>query len=264
MELSVPASIGTILMTSRNREAISRYEAPEPLDDFIPEGNDADGIALLWWAIRDRFRGRFALVSSFGAHSAVLLDMVARVDPATAVIFLDTGQSFPETLAYQRDLVARLGLTDVRRVCPDPGFLRRADPRGMLWESDPDRCCHVRKVAPLEAALVGFQAWITGRKRFQGGYRSSLPSVEYLDGRYKINPLAGWTEDRIESYFHERDLPAHPLYNQGYLSIGCQPCTRPATDLSDARSGRWCGKDKTECGIHASPAFRPLPFEKDY
>ncbi len=228
---------------SRNR---AQYRAAALAERYAGR----DGRALLEPIVRREFLGRIALVSSFGADSAVLLDMVARIDPATAVIFLDTGKHFPETLAHRDALVARLGLTDVRVVAPAPPELAAEDPDGVLWNSDPDRCCRLRKVLPLERALAGFDAWITGRKRFQGGERADLPTIEAVDGRIKINPLASWSEARLWAEHESRRLPSHPLVAEGYASIGCATCTRPAHAAEGARAGRWAGSAKTECGIH--------------
>lgn len=212
--------------------------------------------AVLKAAIRAAAPGRAALVTSFGTESAVLLHMVAQIDPDLPVIFLDTGKLFGETLRYRDALVARLGLTDVRSIVPDADDLKAEDPDGILWASRPDRCCYVRKVLPLQRALQGVETWITGRKRFQGGARGALPLVESQDGRVKVNPLAQWSPDDIAAYFARHDLPEHPLKADGYLSIGCMPCTDRASDPGDARSGRWAGQAKTECGIHLAT---PVP-----
>ncbi len=212
--------------------------------------------ALLRSLIHTRFAGRIALVSSFGAESAVLLHMVAGIEPALPVIFLDTGKLFPETLAYRDALVARLGLDDVRAARPDGAALAAADPTGRLWRSDPDHCCALRKVAPLARALAPFDAWISGRKRFQGGSRDGLAAVEFgTDWRIKINPLADWSATDVAAYLARHELPLHPLVASGYRSIGCAPCTRPVRADEAPRAGRWDGLDKTECGIHRTPAF---------
>lgn len=210
-----------------------------------------DASALLEVMLRREFPGRIAVVSSFGAESAVLLDLVAAIDPATPVLFLETGKLFEETLRYRDVVAARLGLTDIRVLRPEPVALAAEDPEGALHWFDPDRCCHLRKVAPLHQALEQFDAWITGRKRFQGGLRSYLPAIEAdADGRVKINPLAGWTPEHLAAHFAAHDLPRHPLLAEGYRSIGCLPCTAPVEEGEDARSGRWRGRPKTECGIH--------------
>jgi phosphoadenosine phosphosulfate reductase len=214
-----------------------------------------DGIALLRAVLREGpFAGRTALVSSFGAESAVLLDMVATVDRSTPVVFLDTGKLFEETHDYREELTALLGLTDVRVIRPDPEALQRHDRTGDLWRRDPDLCCHLRKTEPLEEALGGFAAWITGRKRFHGARRGDLPTIEGdpAGRRIKLNPLAPWSAEDVDKYRRLRNLPDHPLLAEGYLSIGCFPCTRPVKPGDAPRSGRWWGIDKTECGIHGA------------
>lgn len=215
---------------------------------------------LLEVAIRQTFPDRIAVVSAFGAESAVLLALVAKVAPETPVIFLDTGKHFAETLTYRDRLIERLGLTNLRIVGPDPAVLERQDPKGQLWEHSPDFCCHLRKVVPLARALEGYDAWITGRKRFHGDSRSFLAPVETVDGRVKINPLADWSLRQIGEAFRELDLPRHPLTEQGYASIGCAPCTRPVAEGEAPRAGRWADRSKTECGIHGSaPAGKFTP-----
>jgi len=213
-------------------------------------GNAETALALLRTML-DVFPGRIAAVSSFGAESAVVLHMLAGIDAAVPVIFLDTGKLFPETLAYRDTLIAGLGLTNVRSARPDPARLAVTDPDGALWQQDPDRCCWDRKVEPLEAALTGFAAWITGRKRYQGASRRTLEMVEAgPDARIKLNPLARWSEAEVERYLVQHDLPLHPLRARGYRSIGCSTCTRPVLPGEEARAGRWSGSGKTECGIH--------------
>lgn len=211
-----------------------------------------DTLTLLDRVIHQEFPGGIAVVSSFGAESAVLLDLVARVEPATPVIFLDTGKLFGETLRYRDKLIQRLGLSEVRIIRPLEANLSAEDPDGVLWSKRPDRCCYLRKVEPLQRALKGLDAWITGRKRFQGGLRAALPPIEAADGKIKVNPLATWTKTDLDAYFEERDLPRHPLEADGYLSIGCMPCTDRVAAGEDVRAGRWRGQDKTECGIHLS------------
>ncbi len=209
---------------------------------------------LLRVAIRELFHGRIALVSSFGAESAVLLHLIAGIDPDLPVIFLNTGKIFAQTRRYRADLVHRFDLTDVREALPAPAQLGLVDPAGTLWQRDPDACCDARKLAPLARALDGFDVWISGRKRFQGGVRTDLPLVEADGGRIKINPLAKWSADDIAAYQKLHDLPAHPLVAAGFLSIGCEPCSDRAFPGEGAgdnpRQGRWRGRDKSECGIH--------------
>jgi len=203
-------------------------------------------------ALRIVGREHLALVSSFGTESAALLKVMADVDPAIPVIFLDTGWLFEETLAYRDTLIARLGLRDVRSIKPEQEALHREDPERDLWFSDPDACCRIRKVEPLKRALVPFDAWINGRKRFQGGSRGEIPVVEADGARMKFNPFANITRVAIEAIYAKADLPPHPLVNSGFLSVGCMPCTSRAQPGEDARDGRWRGRAKTECGIHSA------------
>lgn len=219
--------------------------------DLSERFRDADPAALLREMITGVFRNRVALTSSFGAEAAVLLHLVAEVDPQTPVIFLNTGKLFGETLRYRDTLIERLGLSDVRTIVPDPHRIDDLDADGVLWYGNPDMCCYIRKVEPLEKALFGFAATITGRKGFHGGERSALPKVEAGDnGRFKINPLADWKKSDIDGYFVTHELPRHPLEADGFLSIGCMPCTDRVAPGEDVRAGRWRGREKNECGIH--------------
>ena len=215
---------------------------------------------MLEGVIRDGLAGDLAMVSSFGAESAVLLHLVASVDPNVPVLFLDTGKHFAETLAYRDTLVERLGLNLVV-LTPDPDDLAKKDETGLRWSYDPDGCCEIRKVRPLEKSMAGFDASFTGRKSFQSSTRANLPRFEVdttdAQGRLKINPLIDWDASQIEGYLIRHDLPRHPLIAQGYPSIGCSPCTTQVAPGEDPRSGRWKGWDKTECGIH-KPGEEPF------
>src|SRR6185312_8834550 len=215
-----------------------------------------EGEALLGPLIEREFKGRIALLSSFGAEAALLLHMVAAIDPATPVIFLDTGKLFGETLAYRDALPVRLGLRDLRIVPPDPRELARRDPHGTLWQSNADACCRLRKVEPLERALADFAASISGRKRCHGGARGAVRAIEAVGGRIQVNPLAAYGRARIEHEFARRGLPVHPLEAHGFLSIGCMPCTDRVVPGEDRRAGRWRGQSKEECGIHLAPPAR--------
>jgi len=222
------------------------------LDALSERYADATAQDLLTAAVTREFPGRIALVSSFGAESAVLLHMVARIDTETPVVFLDTGKLFGETLRYRNALVSLLGLTDVRTITPDPAAVAARDPKGILWSQDADACCALRKVEPLARALTPFDAWITGRKAYQAETRNALPRVEHAEGKFKFNPLAAWSRDDVSAYLEAHHLPHHPLEADGYLSIGCTPCTDRVQPGEDARAGRWRGRGKTECGIHQS------------
>jgi phosphoadenosine phosphosulfate reductase len=206
--------------------------------------------ALLDVMVNDVFKDRIALVSSFGSESAVLLQMAAEVRPDIPVIFLNTGKLFGETLRYRRRLEKELGLTGIRDIRPDEAEVEAEDQSGLLWTRDPDACCALRKVRPLDKALQGFDAWITGRKRFQTATRAELPAIERTGKGFKINPLIDWAQPELQAYVRERNLPVHPLVADGYLSIGCMPCTRRVQAGESYRDGRWAGRDKTECGIH--------------
>jgi phosphoadenosine phosphosulfate reductase len=201
-------------------------------------------------SVRDGFPGAIAAVSSFGADSAVLLHMIAEIDASLPIIFLDTGKHFGETLDYREALAADLGLTDIRIVRPDPAALERLDPDGKLHQSDTDACCDIRKVEPMARGVAPFRAWFTGRKRFQAATRAALPVFEAVGPRVRINPLARWGTSDLADYMRAHALRENPLVAYGYLSIGCFPCTQPVQPGEDARSGRWAGQAKTECGIH--------------
>jgi phosphoadenosine phosphosulfate reductase len=221
---------------------------------------DAHPIEILRAALAE-YRGRIALVSSFGAESAVLLHLAAQVDPSVPVLFLDTGMHFGQTLDYRKQLAARLGLTDVRDLRPQYQDLATQDPSANLYKTSTDACCNIRKVLPLERALGDFDAWITGRKRFQASSRLRLAVVEAAEGKIKFNPLANWSKAELDAYVAEHDLPAHPLVAFGYPSIGCWPCTNAVEEGEDVRAGRWAGSEKTECGIHVTRAPEPANNE---
>ena len=231
--------------------AASPLPGAAALDDALRHASPAEVIAA---ALRTVDRERLALVSSFGTESAALLKVMADVDPAIPVVFLDTGWLFQETLAYRDTLIRLLGLTDVRSIKPLEETLTLEDPDRDLWFSDPDACCRIRKVEPLARALKPFSAWINGRKRFQGGARADMAVVEQDDDRLKFNPFANVSREEIEAIYRSANLPPHPLVAKGFLSVGCMPCTSRSEAGEDARAGRWRGLAKTECGIHLAPA----------
>lgn len=231
-----------------------RHErAPEPsgvVARLNQETRGADAEAILRAALDPSLGLKPAVLSSFGAEAAVLLSLVARIDPSTPVVFLDTGMHFLQTLAYRKALSERLGLIDVRLIAPDARERDALDPRDHLWRADPDACCDLRKVRPLERALAGVGALITGRKRHQTPDRQGLRPFELFEGRIRINPLHDWSEARVQAWFEAEDLPKHPLSTEGYPSIGCWPCTEAVGTGGASRLGRWSGAAKTECGIH--------------
>lgn len=211
--------------------------------------------AVLEAVLHEGLAGRVAMVSSFGAESAVLLHMIAVIDRKTQVLFIDTQMLFAETLVYQQELAERFRLENLTILRASDQHLRQTDPEGQLHCSDPDACCALRKTQPLQTALAGFDSWITGRKRFQGTTRAALEMFEPepAGNRLKINPLAHWSAQDITTYMEENRLPRHPLVARGYRSIGCMPCTRPTGAGEDPRAGRWPGQAKQECGIHIGP-----------
>ena len=213
---------------------------------------DASPAKVIEAALKTVGREHLALVSSFGTESAALLKVMADVDPAIPVVFLDTGWLFEETLAYRDTLIATLGLRDVRSIKPLEQTLSREDPDRELWFTDPDACCRIRKVEPLARALKPFSAWINGRKRFQGGARAEIPVVEDDGAKLKFNPFANVSREEIEAIYQLAKLPPHPLVASGYLSVGCMPCSSRTAPDEDARAGRWRGRAKTECGIHTT------------
>jgi phosphoadenosine phosphosulfate reductase len=219
----------------------------EALDRALRAASPAEVIAT---ALKTVGRDKLALVSSFGTESATLLKVVADVDPAIPVIFLDTGWLFEETRAYRDTLIATLGLKDVRSITPADETLSREDPDRDLWFSNPDACCRIRKVEPLVRGLKPFAGWINGRKRFQGNARTDIPVVEDDGARLKFNPFANVSREELEAIFVRAGLPRHPLIASGFRSVGCMPCTSRTTEGEDARAGRWRGRAKTECGIH--------------
>lgn len=216
-----------------------------------------EGRELLEPLIRD-FKGKLAVVSSFGAESAVLLHMAAAVDKTTPVIFLDTGKQFWETLSYRSKLIDLLGLTGVRTLEPDASDLAAHDAQGLLHKTNPDKCCNIRKTIPLAKALAGFDVVVSGRKRYHGGERRNLTPLSIDANHIKAEPLAGFSALDIELYMATHKLPRHPLTEIGYFSIGCEPCTAQGGDADDPRAGRWAGIDKSECGIHWSQNGRPF------
>ena len=230
-------------------------EAPlAPVADRVADLNarykNHSATSVVEHALNDPQIGLTAMVSSFGAESVALLHMVSVIDRSVPVLFLNTQMLFAETLTYQHEVASHLGLKDVRIIEPDRTELLLRDPDGDLHLSNPDACCKLRKVEPLEDALQDFDAWITGRKRFQGSGRETLDFFETEGNRIKINPLAHWSRDDIRDYVTNNRLPRHPLVAKGYPSLGCAPCTTKVDNGEDDRAGRWRNTDKTECGIH--------------
>jgi phosphoadenosine phosphosulfate reductase len=200
---------------------------------------------LLRWA-HEEFGGRLCLTCSWQRQSSALVHMVSELELGVDVVELDTLVLFPETYATRDRLVEQYGL--------ELKSFRPLDPIDRLWETDPDRCCGIRKVEPLERALGGYDAWITGIRREQSPTRANAQKVEWSEryGVWKIQPLVDWDSKRVDAYITVNEIPYNPLHDQGYPSIGCIHCTRSVTAGEDERAGRWAGSNKLECGIHVN------------
>jgi phosphoadenylyl-sulfate reductase (thioredoxin) len=226
----------------------------EELAGFAAELEGRPPEAILRWAA-DRYAPRLTFASGFGIEGCVIIDMVARHDLPIDLFTLDTGLLFPETYELWRRLEARYGVT-VRGVRPVQTVEQQAASEGpALWGVDPDRCCELRKMAPLRATLEGFDAWISAIRRDQTPDRADAPVVGW-DGKFglvKVNPLVRWTSEDVRTYVRDHDVPYNPLHDRGYPSIGCQPCTTPVAPGEDPRAGRWRGREKKECGLHLRP-----------
>ena len=237
----------------------SRMSQQDRLDRLQMFYGELDAPLLLRAMIKEEFPGEIALISSFGADAALMLALVADVDKGTPVLFLETQKHFPETLTYARELSAQLGLTNVHWLTPDAEMTARIDPEGMLWQTQPNRCCWLRKVEPLNRKVeeLGITALITGRKRYQTAERATMHSIELDDKNiFRINPIADWSREQQKAFVAERGLLPHPLVSHGYPSIGCHPCTAPVAEGQDERAGRWAhtigieNEQKAECGLH--------------
>ena len=213
------------------------------------EGASAEDV--LRWAA-DRFAGRIVLTCSWQRQSSVLVHLAAAVAPTIRIVELDTGLLFPETAETRNRLVERYGIA-VERILPRRTVAEQAERYGeRLWERHPDRCCQMRKVEPMERALEGMDAWVTGIRRQQSARRAGARKVE-LDARrgvVKIQPLVDWTGAQVDEFIRRHEIPVHPLHARGFPSIGCVPCTRSVREGEDERAGRWSGTGKTECGLH--------------
>jgi phosphoadenosine phosphosulfate reductase len=214
-----------------------------------PELESAHPEEIVAWTVAT-FPGKTALTLSFGGGGVVLAHIVSRIDRTVPVIFIDTGMHFPETYAFKQEFAGRYRLNLVE--------VRPASDPGPLYRTDPDRCCRIRKVEPIEPVIAGFDAWISGLRRDQSPSRAALQPVERhdVDGRpvVKVFPLARWSREDVLAYIKDHDIPSHPLLDKGYTSIGCWPCTRPTRPGEPERAGRWSGTGKVECGLHTFTA----------
>jgi len=225
------------------------------IDRIINKFAKKSALEIIEWSW-STFNPEIIASSSFQSQSVVLLHMLGQVCPEMKVVFLDTGYHFPETLLFRDQLQVEFGIK-VKTRYPDPEARRYLeDDIRPPYRRDPDLCCRINKVEPMKRALSGIQAWITGIRRDQTNNRKDIEIIELQkNGLYKINPLAYWTKKEVWTYINEHKLPTHPLLTEGYLSIGCAPCTQKVLDGEDERAGRWAGTDKDECGIHTTPIY---------
>jgi len=212
----------------------------EQLAELNAEFDDRDATEIVAWAARS-FGPLLSLAASM--TDAVLIDLAVQVAPAIEVVFIDTGYHFPETLETVEAVRRRYGLNlRIMTVAPHDEE---------LWKVDPENCCSAVKVGQLDRALAGKAAWMSGLRRDEAPQRAGSPIVARdVRGLIKVNPLANWTTEQVDAYLVEHDVPVNPLIAQGYPSIGCMPCTQPVAEGADPRSGRWAGRDKSECGLH--------------
>lgn len=222
----------------------ARFEAAEYTDAELAELNDEfeklPASKVIQWAV-DSFGPHMSLAASMA--DALLIDIAVKVDPAIEVVFIDTGYHFPETLETVERIRRHYGL-NLRMMTVAPHDEE-------LWKVDPENCCSSVKVGQLDRALNGKLAWMSGLRRDEAASRAGATIVgRDLRGLVKVNPLANWTQMDVDSYLSDHDVPHNPLLDQGYASIGCWPCTKPVEAGADARSGRWTGREKTECGLH--------------
>ena len=225
--------------------------SPEDCRIISDELEDRPAEHVLAWAA-DRFAGRIVLTCSWQMQSSVLVNMIDRIGAEVRIVELDTGLLFPETYETRDRLIERYGL-EVERIDPEQTVAEQERSEGPeLWRRDPDRCCALRKVAPLGRALMGMDAWITGIRRAQSPGRLTARKVDLDESRgvVKIQPLVDWSDEDVKGYLYAHDVPFNPLHDQGYPSIGCVPCTRAVREGEDPRAGRWAHTGKTECGIH--------------
>ncbi|GAC1308901.1 MAG: phosphoadenylyl-sulfate reductase [Acidimicrobiales bacterium] len=225
-------------------ELIGNVTRPDLTDELLAEMSasfeKASPGRIIAWAVGE-FGTRLCLTASM--TDAVLIDLAVKADPGIEVVFIDTGYHFPETLQAVEDVRRRYGL-NLR-------IMTVATQEPSLWEADPGNCCSAVKVGQLDRALADKDAWMSGLRRVEAATRANAPIVARdLRGLIKVNPLANWTDFDVDGYIADHDVPVNPLLSQGYLSIGCMPCTKPVAPGEDPRSGRWAGQDKTECGLH--------------
>ncbi|MEV6314352.1 phosphoadenylyl-sulfate reductase [Streptomyces sp. NPDC051776] len=234
------------MTTAPQRTAVELRELAEQAGRDL---EDASALEILRWA-DTTFGGRFCVTSSM--EDAVVAHLAVRVRPGVDVVFLDTGYHFPETLGT-RDAVEAVMDVNVITLTPRQSVAEQDAEYGpKLQDRNPDLCCALRKVAPLEEGLAAYEAWATGLRRDESPTRANTPVVGWDEKRQKVkvSPIARWTQEDVDAYVTEHGVLTNPLLTDGYASVGCAPCTRRVLEGEDARAGRWAGRNKTECGLH--------------
>lgn len=207
-------------------------------------------IEILGESINVVFKNKITYVCSFGTESAIILHMISKIDKNLQIILINTNFLFNETHQYKDYLMNRFDLNNLKEIFPDSNDLLLRDSKNVLWQTDQDNCCNIRKVMPLQKELKNYNAWISGRKSYHDDERTNLPILEIVNSKIVVNPLANVTKEFVDLYFEKENINRHPLFQKGYLSIGCIHCTKRTTNPDNIRSGRWSNKIKTECGIH--------------
>jgi phosphoadenosine phosphosulfate reductase len=231
--------------------AIETPKVEKPVGGSKPPEN-ATPQAVIEWAV-ERYFPRLTMATAFGAEGCVLIHMLAQIEPRVRVFNLDTGYQFPETLALRDEIARRYGI-EVELVGAETSVPEYESANGgPVYTSNSDRCCYDRKIVPLRRALVGYDAWITAIRADQSSHRASASVVgkDPKFGLVKVNPLLTWTKRDVWAYIVTHGVPYNRLYDEGYASIGCWPCTRAVVAGEDERAGRWAGHAKTECGLHS-------------
>ncbi|TCZ78137.1 phosphoadenylyl-sulfate reductase [Paenibacillus albiflavus] len=230
------------------------YENWRQISETFDHGDDTKGASsIIDWAYSTYSEDEIVYASSFGAEAIVLIDLISQIKPDARIVFLDTGLHFPETYEVIDQIEARFPLLRIERKQPALSLDEQAAQYGPdLWLRDPNQCCHIRKVIPLQETLAQKKAWISGLRREQSPTRANTEFINKDDKfmNVKICPLIHWTWEDVWAYIKERDLPYNKLHDHHYPSIGCRPCTQPAGTDGDSREGRWMGSSKTECGLH--------------
>tara|TARA_B100000242_G_scaffold147935_1_gene105436 strand:+ start:307 stop:1005 length:699 start_codon:yes stop_codon:yes gene_type:complete len=201
-------------------------------------------------SINNIFKKKMVYVCSFGTESAIILHMISDIDRSFPIILLNTNYLFKETIEYKDYLIDKFKFSDFKEISPSVEDLKINDSKGTLWKEDPDLCCNIRKVLPLQKELQKYDAWISGRKSYHEEERKNLKFFEYINKKIVVNPLAKVKRDFVNSYFKIHNIERHPLFESGYQSLGCTHCTVKTSKIDSPRSGRWANKIKTECGIH--------------